>query len=216
MLPVSLDCPFSIALSVLSNVSFYVIISWVKVFSILTDFSLLGKVQTVLEIRVIWWVFLWDEVHIFDKEIKKFEKILICFKSCWFLYQSPIHLWNVTMLVSIYTPKPPSSLSSLYDPHRWHIPVGHLIVEHFQYLPKKTLSLMLYTQYDMDSLTAFWSVVLPYLIYISKYKYIHMSRLVSTDSPWNHQRWLAIFKIGASYDPSFLDSVGGNKIEINR
>jgi len=68
----------------------------------------------------------------------------------------------------------------------------------------------------MDILTTFWSVVLPYLISISKYKYICMLKLVSTDSPCNHQRWLAIFIIGASYDPSFLDSVGDNIIEVNR
>jgi hypothetical protein len=47
--------------------------TWVKVFSILTDFSFLTKVQTVLEIRVNLMSFFFSvsEVRIFDKEIKK-------------------------------------------------------------------------------------------------------------------------------------------------
>ena len=97
----------------------------------------LAKVQTVLEICVNLMSFTGREVYIFDKEIKSFERILICLiKSCWFLYQSPIYLWNVSMLVSINTPKSPSSFSSLYDPHRWQYD-QHLIVENVQYLSKK-------------------------------------------------------------------------------
>ena len=53
-----------------------------KVFSILTDFVFLAKVhQTVLEIHVNFMSILGDEVLIFDKEIKNFERILICVNS---------------------------------------------------------------------------------------------------------------------------------------
>jgi hypothetical protein len=48
----------------------------------------LAKVQTVLEICVNLMSFLGDEVHIFDKEIKNFERILICVNSRKFLYLS--------------------------------------------------------------------------------------------------------------------------------
>jgi hypothetical protein len=69
---------------------------WVKVFSILTEISVfLANVQTVFEIRVKLMSFLGGEGRIFDKEIKKIERILTV-----------------------------------------------LIVEHFQYLSKKTLTPM--------------------------------------------------------------------------
>jgi len=86
------------------------LIAWGKVFSILTDFSFFGKGPEGS----------WDsckfddffsggQVRIFEKRNSKFWEDPDLFKSCWFLCQSPIHLWNVSMLVSIYTPKPPSS-----------------------------------------------------------------------------------------------------------
>ena len=64
--------------------------TWVKVFSILTDFSFLGKVQTVLEIRVnLMSFFSGGEVCIFDKEIKNFERILICLSPVDFCISLP-------------------------------------------------------------------------------------------------------------------------------
>jgi hypothetical protein len=41
----------------------------------------LAMVQTVLEIHVNLMSYFWGEVCIFDKEIKKIERILICFSS---------------------------------------------------------------------------------------------------------------------------------------
>jgi hypothetical protein len=83
----------------------YLPFSWMKVFSILTDFSIFCKgPDSSWDLCIFDEFFLGGKVCIFDKEIKKIERILICINSRTFsvfvqknthpciLHQTEVHL----------------------------------------------------------------------------------------------------------------------------
>ena len=74
-----------------------------EVHSILTDFSFLfgkGPDSSWDSCKVGDFFFKGWGTHFLQRNYKFWEDPDL-FKSCWFLYQSPNHLWNVSMLVSI-------------------------------------------------------------------------------------------------------------------
>jgi hypothetical protein len=90
----------------------YCLITWVKVFSILTDFRFFGKDPDSSRDLCKFDEFFFQGVkYAFLTKKWKILKGSWLFKSCWFLFQSPIHLWNVSIVVSIYTHPNPIAVS---------------------------------------------------------------------------------------------------------